>query len=118
MKYLRAALYTVSTPLLIVTLSGCGTVIGCSPSAVKAGYFCYKGHNFGLNVSPQYKEGTIDGCRTGEGYFRRDYALSKSSEAYRSGWDAGRAACPLVTPEEAKPGLRTQYQQAIDEKKQ
>jgi len=80
----------------------------------KAGYFCHKGHNFGRNVTPAYKKGVKDGCRTGEGYFRRDYTLSTSSADYRSGWDAGRAACPLITPDEAKAGLRTQYQQSLD----
>ncbi len=101
------------------TLSGCVPSRGrCFPYMEKAGYFCYKEHNFGRNVSPAYKQGVKDGCRTGEGYFRRDYSLSARSEDYRKGWDAGRAECKLIIPEEAKPGMRTQYQQAIDEKKQ
>jgi hypothetical protein len=83
----------------------------------KAGYFCYKEYNFGRNVSAEFKKGVRDGCRTGEGHFRRDYALSSVSADYRAGWDAGRAQCKLIVPEEAKPGMRTQYQQSLDEQK-
>jgi len=53
----------------------------------------------------------------GEGHFRKDYTASASSEDYKKGWDDGRAYCQLIVPEEAKPGMRTQYQQSIDEKK-
>jgi len=82
------------------------------------GYFCFHGHNFGQHVTASYKKGVFDGCRTGEGHFQKDYKASASSEMYRKGWDDGRAYCKLIIPEEAKPGMRTQYQQAIDEKKQ
>ncbi len=103
----------------MLMLSGC-TPSGsrCFPYMQKAGYFCYKGYNFGRNVSRIYKKGVVDGCRTGEGYFQRNYSLSAISAEYRRGWDAGRARCPLILPEEARAGMRTQYQQAIDEQKQ
>ena len=111
--------YLVSTTTLLLTLNGCTPSLGrCFPYMEKAGYFCYRSHNFGRNVSEAYKQGVRDGCRTGEGYFRRDYALSSTSADYREGWDKGRAFCPLIVPDEAKPGMRTQYQQAIDRKKQ
>ena len=101
------------------SLSGCIPSGGrCFPYMQKAGYFCYKAHNFGKDVSGNYKQGVKDGCRTGEGHFRRDYSLSASSEDYRKGWDAGRAFCKLIIPEVAKPGMRTQYQQALDERKE
>jgi hypothetical protein len=80
----------------------------------KAGYFCYKEYNFGEHRTAAYKKGVRDGCSTGEGRFRRDYGLSSGSMEYRQGWDAGRAHCKLIVPEEAKPGMRTQYQQAMD----
>ena len=100
-------------------ISGCAPSMGrCLPYMEKAGYFCYKGHNFGRNVSEAYKKGVRDGCRTGEGFFRRDYMLSSYSTEYRVGWDRGRAYCPLIVPNEARPGMRTQYQQAIDKQKQ
>jgi hypothetical protein len=83
----------------------------------KSGYFCYKEHNFGRNTTPEFRQGIKDGCSTGEGYFRRDYSLSSISMEYREGWDLGRANCKLIVPDEAKPGMRTRYQQEIDEKK-
>ena len=111
--------YILFSITLLFVLNGCIPSGGrCFPYMEKAGYFCYKGHNFGRNVSTDYKKGVIDGCHTGEGYFRRNYALSASSVDYKKGWDIGRAHCPLIVPEEAKPGMRTQYQQTLDEKGQ
>ena len=117
---MRARLVTFSvTGMALLTLTGCIPSGGrCFPYMQKAGYFCYKAHNFGKDVSENYKRGVHDGCRTAEGTFRRNYSLSGTSEDYRKGWDAGRAFCKLIVPDEAKPGMRTQYQQAIDEKKQ
>jgi hypothetical protein len=104
--------------VLMFSFSGCiPSGNRCFPYMQNAGYFCYKAYNYGRNVTPEFKKGVRDGCTTGEGRFRRDYTLSSGSAEYRSGWDAGRTKCKLITPEEAKPGLRTQYQQAIDEKK-
>ncbi len=117
--HLRTTTYFLATTALLFSLNGCIPSGGrCFPYMEKAGYFCYKGHNFGRNVSEEYKKGVIDGCHTGEGHFRRDYTLSGSSADYKTGWDDGRGYCPFIVPEEAKPGQRTQYQQAIDEKKQ
>jgi len=101
------------------SLSGCIPSGGrCFPYMQKAGYFCYKAHNFGKDVSENYRQGVKDGCSTGEGRFRRNYHLSGISSDYKKGWDDGRAFCKLVIPDEAKPGIRTQYQQALDEKKE
>jgi hypothetical protein len=83
----------------------------------EAGYFCYKEHNFGQHRSATFKQGVRDGCSTAEGRFRRDYSISSTSGEYREGWDLGRAYCKFIVPEEAKPGMRTQYQQDIDQKK-
>jgi len=107
-----------STATLMLSLSGCIPSGGrCFPGAAERGYFCYKEHNFGQNLSSDYKKGIRDGCSTGEGRFRRDYGRSSISTDYKSGWDIGRAHCKLIIPEEAKAGLRTEYQQAIDQKK-
>ena len=104
--------------ILMFSLNGCIPSGGrCFPYMQNAGYFCYKEHNFGRNVTPEFKKGVQDGCATGEGRFRRDYTLSSRSTDYRTGWDAGRAECTLIVPEEAKPGMRTQYQQDQDMKK-
>jgi len=102
----------------LFVLTGCIPSGGrCFPYMEKAGYFCFRGHNFGRYVTEIYKKGVFDGCRTGEGHFRKDYTASASSEDYKKGWDDGRAYCKLIIPDEAKPGMRTQYQQSIDEKK-
>ncbi len=106
---------TFGIAIAVLTLNSCVPSRGrCFPYMEKAGYFCYKSHNFGRNVTTEYKQGVRDGCTTGEGRFRRDYRLSSYSEEYRKGWDAGRAECRLIVPDEAKPGLRTQYQQSVD----
>jgi hypothetical protein len=105
--------------LLLAGLTGCIPSGGrCFSYMPQAGYYCYKGHNFGQHRTEAFKKGVRDGCRTGEGFFRRDYALSARSIEYREGWDQGRAYCKLIIPDEAKPGMRTQYQQAIDERSQ
>ena len=115
----RKISYVLSSTAFLFVLNGCIPSGGrCFPYMEKAGYFCYKGHNFGQKVSENYKKGVMDGCRTGEGHFRRNYTLSSSSIDYKTGWDAGRAYCPFIVPEEAKPGMRTQYQQTLDEKRQ
>ena len=75
-------------------LAGCvSSPARCTASAGRSGYFCYEGINFGKINDPLYKEGVRDGCRTGKGYFRKNYRLSGNSESYRRGWDKGRAAC-------------------------
>ena len=103
---------------LAFLLSGCiPSHNRCFKGMEKLGYFCYKSYNYGRHLSENYKKGVRDGCRTGEGHFVRDYSLSAVSNDYREGWDAGRATCKLIVPEEAKPGIRTQYQQDIDQKK-
>jgi hypothetical protein len=100
-------------------LSGCiPSHNRCFKGAASRGYYCYKNYNFGQNLSSNYKKGIRDGCKTGEGHFVRDYSLSSASADYKVGWDVGRAHCKLITPEDAKPGMRTQYQQDIDQKKQ
>jgi hypothetical protein len=112
---MKKAVMLSTTATLMFFLSGCIPSGGrCFPYMQDAGYFCYKEHNFGRNVTPEYKKGVKDGCTTGEGRFRRDYSLSRISADYRSGWDVGRAHCKLIVPEEAKPGMRTQYQQSMD----
>jgi hypothetical protein len=104
--------------LFILSITGCIPSGGrCFPGAAERGYYCYKEYNFGQNLSSDYKKGIRDGCSTGEGRFRRDYSLSGISPDYKAGWDIGRAHCKLIIPEEAKPGMRTQYQQNIDQKK-
>ncbi len=108
----------VAAILIAFTVSGCiPSHNRCFKGMEKLGYYCYKNYNYGRNLSENYKKGVRDGCRTGEGHFVRDYSLSAVSEDYKKGWDAGRATCKLIIPEEAKPGMRTQYQQDIDQNK-
>jgi len=58
------------------------------------------------------------GCSTANGFFVKNYHLSKTVPDYRKGWNQGRATCKLILPKEAETGtMRTQYQQSIDEKK-
>jgi hypothetical protein len=82
--------------VLIYILSGCaGTSpsMRCTPAMIKQGYFCYNGINFGKNLSPMYKRGVVDGCRTGQGYFFKDYELFNFNIPYQKGWIEGRKRC-------------------------
>ncbi len=95
---------------LALAVQGCIPSRGrCLPYMERTGYFCYKQHNYGRYVSSNYKQGVRDGCRTGEGYFRRNYSLSSYSEDYRKGWDAGRSVCRLIIPKEAQSSMRRRY---------
>jgi len=88
----------------------------CSSNDTANGYFCHKGYNFGKGKSIQFKSGVRDGCRTARGYFSKDYTVSSWSQDYIDGWDAGRTICRHEIPIAAQPGMRTEYQQDIDEK--
>jgi len=77
-------------------ITGCGPSSGTVPCVPGASRFCCAGIDFGTNGDPLYRRGVCDGCRTGEGYFRKDYTLSRGSPAYRSGWIDGRTRCRPV----------------------
>ncbi len=82
--------------LLINLISGCAATMGgsrCTPDMIRAGFFCYGGINFGKDLTPMQKKGITDGCRTGQGYFFKDYSLFESSKEYRVGWLKGRRVC-------------------------
>gem|GEM_PF-1852991 len=102
----------------LLWLQGCVPSGGkCFTGAARSGYFCHQGYNFGKNRTHAYKQGVKHGCRTANGHFIKNYALSGSSPEYIKGWDRGRATCRLILPKEAEAGtMRTQYQQSIDER--
>jgi len=105
------------TTLSIVMLGGCASKTVCDKYSKRGGYYCHQGYNFGKSRSHIYKKGVNNGCRTANGYFVKDYSLSRVSQAYIDGWDAGRTKCRHQIPESAKfDGMRTQYQQAIDQR--
>lgn len=83
-----------STAGLLFLLSGCGSGPRlCDARAYSSGHVCYRGLDFGVSSDPDYRAGVRDGCETGDGTFRKDYRLSRSSAAYRQGWDRGRTLC-------------------------
>ncbi len=113
---------TISSIIVLLTLvlfSACSNTSPryCSSSDFTGGYFCHQGYNFGKDKSSAFKSGVRDGCRTGNGYFVKKYALSRRSIDYVNGWDAGRTRCRHIVPTAAKSGMRTQYQQAIDQRR-
>jgi len=82
-------------------------IIGCSSDNKKVnmpdcgkGAFCYKGYNFGPSQGPIFEKGVKDGCRTAEGWFRKDYSLSSRSAEYKNGWMLGRMKCKQILPNE------------------
>ena len=80
----------------IAIFGGCATTssrMQCTPEMISAGFFCYSGMNFGKNLAPNYKKGVIDGCRTGKGYFVKDYDAYRDEPLYKQGWIAGRKKC-------------------------
>jgi hypothetical protein len=80
--------------------AGSSPSVHCTPEMIRAGYFCYGGRNFGKNLSPEYKRGVIDGCRTGQGYFFKDYEAYQNSISYKNGWIQGRKKCRPVYDEQ------------------
>jgi hypothetical protein len=93
--------------LLALFATGCtSTPVPCSPSAIALGEFCYAGIDFGRVDDPLRRRGIRDGCRTGRGFFTKEYRLSGSSRAYREGWVRGRTLC---RPEHWSDGPTTSY---------
>ena len=82
-------------------------LLGCSgnnenvnmPDCGKGSY-CYKGFNFGPSQGSKFEKGVRDGCKTAEGWFRKDYSLSSDSVEYKNGWILGRTKCKQVLPNE------------------
>ena len=111
-------LSTIVVGASMLVLSGCMSSSPrlCSSNDTANGYFCHKGYNFGKDKSRQFKSGVRDGCRTARGYFTKDYTVSSWSKDYIDGWNAGRTRCRHEIPTAAQPGMRTEYQQGIDEK--
>jgi len=81
---------------------------GCSGSSSslslencrQSGNFCYKNINFGPTRGVDYEMGIKDGCRTGEGYFTKNYFMSSKSKDYYDGWILGRSKCKQILPNE------------------
>jgi len=94
---------------IITAMVGLLIVVGCSSSSKSAlslkncgknGNFCYKGVNYGPSRGPLFEQGIKDGCRTGEGFFTKDYSLSSRSKEYFDGWILGRSHCKQILPNE------------------
>ena len=99
-------------------MSGCASRSDCTKDASSYGYFCHKNHNYGKNRNAMYRSGVIAGCRTAEGYYSKDYSKSSWSNDYNMGWADGRATCRHTVPKDAEVyGMRTEYQQSIDQKR-
>jgi len=78
--------------------------------------YCYKNINFGLTRGSSYEKGIRDGCKTGEGYFTKDYYASRRDKNYYDGWIVGRSKCKQILPNEGtrlaeqKSRQRAEYQ--------
>ncbi len=92
MKKTKWSLWVAAGGIAVI-LGGCASSVPCSPEAIRSGSFCYDGHDFGRNIDPDYRQGVRDGCETGKGYFRKDYALAHRSAEYIQGWIKGRTVC-------------------------
>jgi len=93
-------LLSVSSALLLI--SGCAESGGSlsMASCKQSGNFCYKNINFGATRGIDYEMGIKDGCKTGEGYFTKNYYMSSKSRDYFDGWILGRSKCKQVLPNE------------------
>ncbi len=108
---------SISLSILISTY-----FVGCSrrgvpkPNVCTKGSYCYKNINFGKSRGPSYEKGIRDGCRTGEGFFTKDYYKSSTDKNYYDGWILGRSKCKQILPNEGtilaeeKSKKRAEYQ--------
>jgi len=92
----------LSTTISLLFINGCGgnnsslSLANCRQS----GNFCYKNINFGKTRGIDYEMGIKDGCKTGEGYFTKNYYMSSRSKDYYDGWILGRSKCKQILPNE------------------
>lgn len=95
-KLVKYSLYSLTTLLYI---SGCsrGPAV---PQSCQPGMYCYKNINFGVSKGSSFERGIRDGCKTGEGDFRKDYGSSSSNKNYENGWILGRSKCKQQLPNE------------------
>ena len=90
---------------LTLIFSSIALFIGCgdpqpAPSTCGKGAYCYKNINFGPSRGRSFEQGIADGCRTGEGHFRKDYYKSSHDKNYADGWILGRSKCRQILPNE------------------
>jgi len=103
----------VISSLVIV---GCGNSKNLTPQNCQKNMYCYKSINFGVSRGSSWEKGIRDGCRTGEGYFTKDYYASSSDKNYYDGWILGRSKCKQKLPNEGtrlaeqKSRQRAEYQ--------
>ncbi len=93
----------ISSSIFVLLLAACSAPQNPALSLKecgKNGNFCYKGVNYGPSRGPLFEQGIKDGCRTGEGFFTKDYSLSSSSKEYFDGWILGRSHCKQILPNE------------------
>ena len=84
----------LAAALFGLILSGCApSSPRCTPATARAGHLCAGGIDFGVVSDPVLRAGIRDGCRTGQGTFRKNYRLSRSNPLYQQGWDRGRTLC-------------------------
>jgi len=92
----------LSATISLLFINGCsGDSSSLSLSNCRqSGNFCYKNINFGKTRGADYEMGIKDGCRTGEGYFTKNYFMSSKSKDYYDGWILGRSKCKQILPNE------------------
>ncbi len=88
---------------------GCSSRSSASPNSCQKGMYCYKNINFGKSRGYSYEKGIRDGCKTANGFFRKDYALSNRNKEYFDGWILGRSKCRQQLPNE---GIRLAEQKS------
>ena len=92
----------LSVTISLLYINGCSGDSGSLSlsNCRQSGNFCYKNINFGKTRGTDYEMGIKDGCKTGEGYFTKNYYMSSKSRDYFDGWILGRSKCKQVLPNE------------------
>ena len=100
----------------LLFITGCRGSNELTPQNCQKNMYCYKNINFGITRGSSYEKGIRDGCRTGEGYFTKDYYASSTDKNYYDGWILGRSKCKQILPNEGtrlaeqKSRQRAEYQ--------
>jgi len=87
--YIRKRVYFILLSAIVPLITA------CTPHTIppeEGGYY-YHGIYFGAHLTPMYKKGIRDGCKTAKGFYKKSHYLFNNNNHYYNGWFLGRSKC-------------------------